>query len=193
MTANKNEEHAGRDIHTPFWQIGKRALALVAALAVLAPGAMATESEDTQREFASVEAAVQGAFKHARTHEQPPGQDVLLAGAIVRSGDGYRFLEPHRAGSFHRPVIRLTIHPDHVATYIVHPRTGDVRTDRIHENVTRHERRMVDDIDPAHRPVFVSTPSGRTLAYRGGQVDPVPTFGAIVDEAGSRYAEISQR
>jgi hypothetical protein len=122
--------------------------------------------------FDSVEEAAVAALVHVRSTATRSESGRLHVGSIVRSEGGYTWLKAVRSGGLRnatwRPKARLSISQDHVATYVVHPRTGDSRTDRANERITPSERRLVDDVDPLHRPIFLLTPAGRIVTYSQG-------------------------
>ena len=118
--------------------------------------------------FRTIDEAAVAALVHARETANPIERESLRVGTIVRTAEGYTWQEPQRSGSYfrkQRPRVRLTLTRSHVATYVVHPRTGEPRLDRLNERVTRSEKRMVDEVDPIHRPLFVLTPRGRIVTY----------------------------
>ncbi|MBW1845176.1 MAG: hypothetical protein JRJ05_12600, partial [Deltaproteobacteria bacterium] len=55
-----------------------------------------------------------------------------------------------------------------VARYIIPPHSGKARIDRYNEEPTRKEKQIVDELDPAHRPLFQLTPSHNIVSYRYG-------------------------
>ncbi len=117
---------------------------------------------------ATLEAAAHAALLEAWSGTTGHNRDQLRVGAILQNGGDFTWLEPQRSKAGHVPVVRLGLHADHAATYIVHPRTGSAAVDRANERITRGEKRLVDRVDPLHRPIFVLTPSGRLLSYSHG-------------------------
>jgi hypothetical protein len=119
----------------------------------------------------TLEEAAIAALVHARTTASPIERQALLIGSIVRVESGYAWHEPRRSESYfqsaRKPVARLAPNRDHVATYVVHPRTGNSRLDRLNEDFTKSEKALVDRADPLHRPIFLLTPRGRMLSYAG--------------------------
>jgi len=132
-------------------------------------------------QFDSLEEAAVAALAHVRRTATRSQAERLHVGSIVRIEGGYTWQTAEHSGSHlratWRPTARVAIGPDHVATYVVHPRTGDRRTDRANERITRSERRLVDDVDPMHRPIFLLTPAGRIMAYSHGA--PVVEIAAL--------------
>ena len=118
------------------------------------------------RAHASIEDAALHAFSVASVETNTSNVDRMRVGSIVQLENGaYVWLDPETSASSTRPVIRLRVGADHVATYIIHPDHGTRREARISERITGYERHLVDSVDPLHRPVIVQTPSGRLLKY----------------------------
>jgi len=132
-------------------------------------------------QFDSVEEAAIAALVHVRLTATRSESERLHVGSIVRREGGYTWLRAERSGGHRnatwRPKARISISRDHVAVYVVHPRTGDRRTDRANERITPSERRLVDDVDPLHRPIFLLTPAGRIVTYSQGA--PVVEIAAL--------------
>ena len=63
--------------------------------------------------------------------------------------------------------------PGDVATYIIHPRTDRREIDRRNERATERERRLVDERDPLHRPLYILTPSKKVLHYADGKASRI--------------------
>lgn len=121
--------------------------------------------------FATIEDAVRDAFEAAEARSGLSDRDRLQVGTIRRIAGGFVWTEPVRSpGSIRAsapPRARLRLGPDDVAVYSVHPRSGHADLDRLNEAVGAGERRLVDEQDPLHRPLFVRTPSRRILRYPG--------------------------
>jgi hypothetical protein len=121
--------------------------------------------------FGTIEEAAVAALVHARETANPIEREALSVGSIVRTEGGYTWQEPQRSASYfrkQRPRARVTLTSADVATYVVHPRTGEPSIDRRNERVTRSEKRIVDEVDPLHRPMCVLTPRGRIVTYGHG-------------------------
>lgn len=118
--------------------------------------------------YPTVAAAAGAALSHLEETRTTRTGRQLMTGAILRVGDGYVWRPPVRVDASRRAVARLAVDPAQVATYVVHPRTGQRDVDRANDRVTRAQRHLVDDLDPQHRPIFVLTPMGRILAYHHG-------------------------
>lgn len=132
-----------------------------------APPTQAPFPEATNQ-HATLQGAALAALVEAWTGTVRRNHGQLRVGAILRTDGEFTWLEPQLPKAGHVSVVRLGIHANHAATYIVHPRTGSATVDRANERITRHEKRLVDRVDPLHRPIFVLTPSGRLLSYSHG-------------------------
>jgi hypothetical protein len=132
-----------------------------------APPALASVAEK-ENSHATLEDAARAALVEAWTGTVFHNRDRLRVGSIVQSDGEFVWLEPQSSKAGPEPVVRLGVRANHAATYIVHPRTGSTTVDRANEQITKHEKRLVDRIDPLHRPIFILTPSGRVLAYSHG-------------------------
>ncbi len=124
-----------------------------------------------ERVFATIEDAVLDGFEAAEARSGPADRDRLQIGTIRRTAGGFVWTEPVRSQRSIRasapPRARLRLGPDDVAVYSLHPRTGHADLDRLNESIGAGERRLVDEQDPLHRPLFVRTPSRRILRYPG--------------------------
>jgi hypothetical protein len=117
--------------------------------------------------LATLDEAAIAALVHARSNLTPLERECMLVGSIVRVDGGYTWQEPQRSGSYFartKPVVRLRVSSQHVASFVIHPRTGENELDSANERITRREKRIVE-ADPQHRPIFVLTPSGRLLSH----------------------------
>ena len=128
--------------------------------------------------YADPASAALAAFQHLRGSMGRSDQRRLHVGSIVRVEGGYAWLPPIRAPKVARPIVQLKIDRRHVATFAVHPRSGRIVVDRANNVITEAERRVVDEVDPLHRPLFVLAPSGRMLGYtHGGRVATLADLG----------------
>lgn len=138
--------------------------------------------------FPSVEDAAIAALGYIRSTATRSESERLYVGPILRIEGGYTWAEAEHSGNHlratWRPTARVALSPDHVATYVIHPRTGDSRVDRANENISQSERRLVDEVDPLHRPLFLLTPAGRIVEYSHGA-----SVTEIVDRRGNRKYE----
>jgi hypothetical protein len=115
--------------------------------------------------FPTIEAAAAAALRHASAVQGEARRE--FGGAIVRVPGGFAYTAP-RAGD--EEGVRVKLGSDDVAWYYTHGARGPAALDRLNERVSRRDREMVDRVDPRHRPLFVSTPSGRLLRYGDGQL-----------------------
>jgi hypothetical protein len=162
-------------------RISIRALVGV-ALAALIAGDVFGASADSHREgatpapvgpgapFATVEAAALGALAWVTREKTPADRGRVLVGTIHIRPDGqYAYRRPTRSKGtlFQRrpPVLRLLLHTGDVASYVVYPKTGASRVDRLNEQPSADLRRVVDEVDPRRRPLYLLTPSLRVVRY----------------------------
>lgn len=135
--------------------------------------------------FPSVEEAAVAALGYIRSTATRNEAERLYVGPIIRIDGGYTWTQAEHSGNHlratWRPTARVSLSPDHVATYIIHPRTGDSRTDRANDGISQGERRLVDEVDPLHRPLFLLTPTGRIVEYSHGA-----SVTEVVDRRGRR-------
>ena len=147
---------------------------------------------EVARNFETVEEAALAALGHIRTNLTRSERTRLQVGAIVRTESGYAWAEAVVSGSLldstWQPKVRVAMSSEHVATYLVHPRTGNAPLDRANERFSMGERRIVDEFDPMHRPMFLLTPSGRIVSYEhGGEPTEIADLkaGKVVRRAGA--------
>lgn len=144
---------------------------LASAAAAGEGGCLAAEMAHTEPGalFESVEAAALDALAHAHHTARPGDRGRLLMGTIYRVGDAFSYSAPqrseHTVWSARPPVLRFALRPVDVASYMLHPRSGESRVDRANETPNASERRIVDELDPRGRPLFVLTPSRRIVRY----------------------------
>ena len=120
--------------------------------------------------FYSMEAAALAAMTHAHSLRFPTGRPQILAGTILRVPGGFSYTPaagsarkaPHAA-----PTLRHRLEPAAVASYLVYTRLGATRADRAMERPRAVARRIVDEVDAQHRPVFLLTPSLEIVTYDG--------------------------
>lgn len=129
--------------------------------ATLGPGAV----------FDSIETAVVDALAHAHHRPGPKRHGRLRLGTIHRVEGGYSYTEPIESAqtiwSRSLPVIRFGLRDVDVATYVIHPKSGNNRVDRLGEQPNDSERRVVDELDPRGRPIYLLTPKRRIIRYSG--------------------------
>jgi len=127
--------------------------------------------------FASVEAAALDALLYAHREATLTDRLRLGVGVIYRVADGYAYgavkrsaalspLQPHR--------VRYPLRAIDVARYVIPPRSRQPHINRSNEQPSRHEKQIVDEIDPEHRPLYQLTPSLNVVRYeRGGRTTVV--------------------
>ena len=151
------------------------------ASAASAGGALCPKAELPHAEpgalFDTIEAAAVDALAHAHHTAGPGERGRLLLGTIERVGDAYTYSEPIRSAetvwSSRAPVLRFGLRPTDVATYVLHPPSGSARVDRANERPNASERRLVDELDPKERPLYVLTPTRRVVRYAGQETTEV--------------------
>jgi len=130
---------------------------------------VAAKTTSPELRHATIDGAAMQALSAAWDGTNTQNHERLRVGLVARVDGAYRWTEPRTSEADSHPVIRLRMGSEHVATYIVHPHTHTSRSVEANEQVTEHEKKMVDDVDPLHRPIFVLTPSGRLLRYSHGE------------------------
>lgn len=162
----------------PTLLLGLTLTGLVASLACASPlpagrpaasRAMAPTSAPDVVVYPSIDAAVEAAFAAAEQAAGPAERDRMRMGTIRRVAGGFGWVAPAVSaspiGAMSPMQVRLRLGPEDVAIYGLHPRSGLADLDRANESVSRHERRLVDERDPLHRPLYVRTPSRRIVRY----------------------------
>jgi hypothetical protein len=144
----------------------------------LTTGAVAEAPSGPGAVFASIEAAALDALHFAA--QQQGASQRELGGAIAAVAGGYRYGAPV-VGDRSGVSVKLTA--GDVAWYYTHGPRRDGQENRLNEALSPRDRRMVDRLDPRHRPLFVRTPSGRVLRYGDGRL-------AVVT---SKPAKLAQR
>lgn len=165
---------------------------VVGLLASLAGAATAGETVCARAEtphaepgalFGTLEEAAIDALAHADQTARPRDHGRLRLGTIYRVGDAFSYSAPMRSEgtvwSSRPPILRFVLRPVDVASYMLHPRSGSSLIDRANEVPNASERRVVDELDPHGRPLYVMTPSRRVLRY----VDHVTTEVALQPES----------
>jgi hypothetical protein len=141
--------------------------------------------------FESVEAAALDALAHAYREATPTDRRRLRAGTIYRVSGGYSYTAAKRSGSsspLMAPSIRYRLRSIDVARYVIPPRSGSSRADRLNEEPNRKEKQIVDELDPAHRPLYQLTPSRNIVRYHeGGQTTVVTSLDEL---AAARLVEL---
>jgi hypothetical protein len=130
-----------------------------------------------------VEAAAIDALSYAHLEETLTERRSLRVGVIHRVENGYSYTAAKRSSNS-SPLtacsVRYRMRPNDVARYIIPPHSRKARVDRSNEEPTRKEKRIVDELDPAHRPLFQLTPSHNIVSYRyGGQTSVLLNLGDL--------------
>lgn len=120
--------------------------------------------------FETPEAAAIDALAHAlELAKRSADRGRFYIGTIYRTAGGYGYRAPRASRrdvwAGRAPTLRFALHPDDVATYVLHPRSGSNDLDRANERPNASQRRLVDELDPMARPLYVLTPSLRVLRY----------------------------
>lgn len=118
--------------------------------------------------FPSVQAAALEALATARRTATPLDQQRLRVGTIHRVAHGYAYSPPRRAAgasSLMGQSVRHRLRPVDVASYVIPPHTADWPATRPNERSDREMQRIVDELDRAHRPVYVLTQSRDVVRY----------------------------
>ena len=128
--------------------------------------------------FASVQAAALDALANAHLTASPYDKLRLRVGAIHRVAHGYAYSAPRRAAAasplMHQSV-RHRLRPIDVASYVIPPRSGSWPAPRADEIPVRKAQQIVDELDPAHRPIYLLTESLDVLSYSYGEQTRVVT------------------
>ena len=121
--------------------------------------------------FPTLEEAALGALVHAIRDASSADRGRLRVGKVQRVAGGYVYTAAQRSRetvwSQRRQIIRYKLGASDVATYVVHPRSGNWRLDRRNERPNRGEKRIVDRLDPEGRPLYLLTPTLRVVRYDG--------------------------
>jgi hypothetical protein len=121
--------------------------------------------------FDSVEAAAIDALSHAHRTATLTDRQRLRVGVIHRVAGGYSYTAAKRSGTSsplmpHR--VRYRLRASDVGRYIIPARSAKLHVNRMNEEPTREEKRIVDELDPAHRPLYQLTPSLNVVSYHQG-------------------------
>jgi hypothetical protein len=123
--------------------------------------------------YSTVDGAAVAALIHVVATTRRDDLDRLQVGSILAVDGGFTWQGSASSTASRRddwrPKASLSFTQDHVATFVIHPRTGHRSLDRANEKLTRGERRIVDELDPLHRPIYLLTPSGRIVTYAHGE------------------------
>jgi len=161
--------------------VGALLIVLSACSGPSGPGAL--NEEPCRAVYASIEAAARAALGQIHDTTRPASRARLRIGTIRRVEHGYVWQRPRssRPQRFSRraPTVRFHMRRDDVASYVIHPRTGQPHLDRAYEEPTESERRLVQRLDPFGRPLYLLTPTGRILLLEPGAPDPRVTSASV--------------
>jgi hypothetical protein len=132
--------------------------------------------------FPSVQAAALDALATAHRTATPLDRRRLRVGTIHRVAHGFVYSAPQRAAGSSALMpqrVRYRLRPIDVASYVIPPRSAEWRPARSNETQARKTQRVVDELDPAHRPIYLLTQSFDVVSYsRGGQTRVVARLSA---------------
>ncbi len=120
--------------------------------------------------FSTVEDAALDALAYAHTKRFPAGRPQVLAGAIERVDGGFSYgalAVSRRSSALSTSTARFRLGPDDVASFLVYSTRDNRRIDRLNESLSSSALRIVDEVDPMHRPIYLLTPSLNVISYDG--------------------------
>lgn len=121
--------------------------------------------------FASLDEAALAGLAAAQANATAGTRQSIRVGAIRKVASGYVWLRPRFAvAGLHdgRPgVVRLRLAREDVATYVVHPASGDARLDRANAALSESEKRLLGSPTGPARPVYLLTPRLEVVRYAG--------------------------
>lgn len=141
--------------------------------------------------FASIDEAAVAALSDAHSRVRAATRQSLQVGTIREVKGGYSWSEPRIADSWIQanppPVVRVRLATEDVATYVVHPVSGDSNVDRANESLNGSEKKLLGGGGARPRPVYLLTPSLAVVRHEiGGTPYPVAELG--VAPRGARAA-----
>ncbi len=114
------------------------------------------------RIFASIDEAAVAALSEARATASLAERKSIRLGSIREEAGGYTWVRPKIAAAgvqSSRPAaVRFALSADDVATFIVHPASGESDLDRANERLSASEKRLLEDRLGRARPVYLLTP-----------------------------------
>jgi hypothetical protein len=112
--------------------------------------------------FASIDEAAVAGLIAARQSTTRATRAAIRIGTIREVAGGYVWTAPVLADVSvldRRPfVLRLSLRPDDIATFVVHPQTGASYMDRINEKLNASEKRLLSSRSGRKRPLYLLTP-----------------------------------
>jgi hypothetical protein len=153
------------------------AASIVCAGVSLSAAASEARAEGPGSVFDSVQAAALDALTSAHLTATHRDKQRLRVGTIYRVENGFSYTAPQRSAAsspLMRQSLRYRLRSIDVASYVIGSASGNARSRRSTETPSVEEKRIVDELDPAHRPLYLLTPSLEVLRYsRGGQLHAV--------------------
>lgn len=118
--------------------------------------------------FATIDAAVLDGLGWCALESREDGDRPRLRIGVVRhSRGGFTYDKPGIADSENPRELWYKLQRESVAHFQHYPVSIAERTAASYEHHSRHQRNVVDEVDPRHRPSYILTPSMRVVAYRG--------------------------
>ena len=195
--------------------LGRRAIARIGLIAMLAASAACTvaslsvaaasdpragiRAEGPGGVFHSIETAAIDALATAHLTATPRDRERLRVGTIYRVANGFSYTEPQRSAAsspLMRQSVRYPLRSIDVASYVIWPRSGEARSKRSNETWSEEWIRIVDELDPAHRPLYLLTPSLDIVRYsRGGKLHVLTSLNdlRLADRAAAEITAMSTR
>lgn len=121
-------------------------------------------------DFDSVEAAAIDAVAYTHLEVTRDHRRNRMAGGTIRAlpgGRGFTYDTIVVSSPTSPDQVALTLRPEDVARFHVYPHGTHSRAISLNARISHADRRSVDRVDPAHRPIFVLTSRLSVLAYRG--------------------------
>ena len=122
--------------------------------------------------FSTIEDAALAGLEAARQNVSPADRQTIRIGTIRAVAGGYQFQPPTAASAdLHATgngVVRLRLVPEDVATYVVHPTSGDRRIDRANARLSRSEHALMVGANGRPRPLFLMTPRLDVVKHSAG-------------------------
>ena len=148
-------------------------LSLAVGCASLSSPAPGTVVQGPGSVFQTAEAAaVDGLAWCAQDARRDPDRARLRIGVVRQVDGGYTYDTPGAASWAHPRRLDYTLRRDSVAHFQHFSATPDGRRTRHYERHSSHQRNVVDEVDPRHRPSYVLTPTMRVVVYRGDGEEP---------------------
>ncbi len=125
--------------------------------------------------FESVEDAAVDALSYAFLEARAANEsERSLAGTIFPVEGGFSYGALEQASRFMPNRVFYSLRPHDVAHFHTYPTHWDRRVNSQNETHSLADRRVVDTLDPLHRPSFILTPTGYVRVYRGSETEVEP-------------------